>query len=648
MHLSRTASRLLLMLCLCPLLLQAQSGRLTRYGIDSSKLVLKKALRDAVKPELGKPMPDYTLNNVTHYPASSVPLSAFKGKWLMLYMYTSTCHSALMTLRKADEWHKRFAGSIQVIAVDIVDDAIKPGNWCNIDQEIIISERLREKWNLSMPMAYVSDISGYHPENGWGSFPLGSVFVIGPDGVYRYLASSADITHEQLQRLIDGQEPGFAKSDPLRVDFDPPGYKDDRISSLSILQPFNHELYRLPPIDAEILQAKSINGSVARGFFTSGLPLPQLYNEAYFGTANITSNNIYPMPVLEVKDPTPFRITEDRLRNAYNYALKVPAAQLSRDGLMRAMQMDLKRYFGYQGTIERRSLPVWKLVAKPGAVELLRTKGGEPFWSSERRASGLLCRNQSVINFVDALTSYVERQNDHRPFVDETGIFNSKDAPEMDIDLDCDMTDLESIRKAIAKYNLDIVPGERVYTALIIRDATPVAAPFSLDAADSAAINKHITKFIPANGTADWKGLEAALEKTVKDGSTAKEIILQTKIEYAIANGHWKDFEAALWQYLIAGFYHAETDQGRYLNLAVKYSPNKRLLNVVMDHAMMSSNMAGPLFALVNVRYKLGAVQHTDKWVHIMMEQLIASDTTNQAYKEAYELIKKGKKTWVE
>jgi hypothetical protein len=35
-------------------------------------------------PEVGKPCPDFTLNNVAYYSKKKVSLNDFKGKWLIL------------------------------------------------------------------------------------------------------------------------------------------------------------------------------------------------------------------------------------------------------------------------------------------------------------------------------------------------------------------------------------------------------------------------------------------------------------------------------------------------------------------------------------------------------------------------------------
>jgi uncharacterized protein (TIGR03435 family) len=179
---------------------------------------------------------------------------------------------------------------------------------------------------------------------------------------------------------------------------------------------------------------------------------------------------MYPHPVLEVKDPARFdgSCSLDSSNCRFNYVLAVPLKQVTRENIMKYMQQDLERAFGYQAFVDERDMPVWKLVAKPGASEKIKTKGGVSKNISLEESYSLY-RGFSLINvpMEDVglwLFAYMNQTTKH-PFIDATSIKGN-----VDFTIEADMMDIQDVKAALQKQGFDLVLGTKKMKVLVIRD----------------------------------------------------------------------------------------------------------------------------------------------------------------------------------
>jgi len=174
---------------------------------------------------------------------------------------------------------------------------------------------------------------------------------------------------------------------------------------------------------------------------------------------------IYHYPIVEVTDASPFEYsyTEDIGKGLYNYYLKLPPPQ-TKESVMRCMQEDLKRAFGFEATVERRKVSVWKMVANPDAASRLKTSGGEPVqpWAYGSIAAGFSARNISMSDCFVALIYHLADSEEY-PFIDGTGISGN-----VDFTVEADMTDFGSVKRELQKQGLDFVKSEKEMTVLVI------------------------------------------------------------------------------------------------------------------------------------------------------------------------------------
>jgi hypothetical protein len=336
-------------------------------------------------------------------------------------------------------------------------------------------KRLSRKQNLHLATAFDSVL---HVR--WDIWSMPHIIIVDPAGTVRAITNGSDLKEEKIRDLIAGKDVGFAPKSS-RPDFNPDEVRKNKDSVLyrSLLTQWNNENISRWEVNFFVtLPAKYLK----QGYQAVGIPLSNLYKEAYFGqefwtlgylrnskrTGNAYWNlsqelydNVYPDVKLEMRDSSCFQFTNDN-KGCYNYDLRAPVVKISRDYMMRVMQNDLKNVFGYDVALEKRQMMVWKLVATAKAREKLKTKGQKPFLTKGSPATGFTLTNLPVEDFLDTVTSYI---GDKGPFYDETGINGN-----IDITLDADLTRFEEIKRELQKHDLDLVKGPKEMQVLVIRD----------------------------------------------------------------------------------------------------------------------------------------------------------------------------------
>src|SRR5438309_1226849 len=76
-------------------------------------------------PEIGKPCPDFTLNEIYNYPKSKASLQDFKGKWLILDFWSRGCTACIQSFPKLNELTKEFKDKVQIVLVGVDDKLIR-------------------------------------------------------------------------------------------------------------------------------------------------------------------------------------------------------------------------------------------------------------------------------------------------------------------------------------------------------------------------------------------------------------------------------------------------------------------------------------------------------------------------------------------
>jgi thiol-disulfide isomerase/thioredoxin len=417
---------------------------------------------DTVKPQVNSSCPDFKLNYVKHYPKKEVTLKDFDGKWLFLEFWFTGCTTCIKRLPEISELQAQFPREVQFLLV-----GYNGGHSKNIEE---VFEKLRIKKGLNVAAAYDSVLV-----NRWGITSMPHVIIVDPKGTVRFITSGTDITKEKIRKMITGESVTFLKKDIIRPEFDPGAVQfrntsmQGNVLSSSILTKWNGEK-QYPGYE---IQHFVTIPSREDGFRLAMVNLNWLYNTAYFGKfyfrifGDSLYGKIWQVPILELRDESRFDYDfgEKLGKGLYNYHLSVPLSQITKENIMKYMQDDLERAFGYKASVEERDMPVWKLVANEEAKKKIMTRGGSAYNSSDRCiAAGFKVRNVPVKTFIMQLSYYLNEIEEY-PFIDGTDLSGN-----IDMAIDADLTNLQDVKTELQKLGMDFVKSYQKMKVLVIRD----------------------------------------------------------------------------------------------------------------------------------------------------------------------------------
>ena len=69
-------------------------------------------------PAIGEKLPDLAFNNLLNYSKSTVNLSEFRGKLLLLDFWATWCTSCIQNFSKLEGFQKQFKGRFQVLLIN--------------------------------------------------------------------------------------------------------------------------------------------------------------------------------------------------------------------------------------------------------------------------------------------------------------------------------------------------------------------------------------------------------------------------------------------------------------------------------------------------------------------------------------------------
>ena len=407
-------------------------------------------------PHVGKKCPPFTLGEVKYFKKSSFSSGDLEGRFVILDFWSRWCTSCFENMPKVNALQSLFKGQLTIVMVGLLDNA-------GVRE---LYEKFRQKLGLKLVVAYDSLIF-----TKFGIPNVPHLVWIDKGGIVKAITTSNELNEKnintflndsslQLQEKknnfqINQMNNAFHYDRPFLVDGN--GGSDSDFLFRSLLTGWKLT------VPQRIPQSMFSVWAYYKKVDLLGADLKTLYRFAYFGYSSFPPDTLYDdcwqEPVLEMKDSSNFHPNFSTGENVFSYSLMVPTQKANQDFLMKAMQKDLNCYFGYDAKIELRLMPYWKLVAYRGAEAKLKTAGG--LEKREYTHAGDKLQNVPVNEIINCLWAY---QQHEAPFINETGIKEN-----IDINLDAILTDLGDVRKALQKYDLDLVKGYKVMRVLVIK-----------------------------------------------------------------------------------------------------------------------------------------------------------------------------------
>lgn len=424
------------------------------------------ALDTAQYPEIGKPCPEFTLNDIQYYHKSQASLADFRGRWLILDFWGEYCSGCIASFPKMNDLKEKFGDKIEIVLIGLPRD-----NSATIRN---LYEKCRKAKKLELPIVFDKNLGLKFYTHG---LPL--IIVIDPQGIVK--AITYKLTANDIQDLTVGKNPSLPRNYLLNED--PAGnYNYD----LPLLINNNGStemdfLYRSVLAKAkETMPHYSI--MLSRGRFEAlGVDLKTLFKLAYIGKTDwsiddtILYGNFSADPILEIKDSSLFEIDKSTNKNIFSYSTCFPDQLTPEENInpydiwqnkhvQRIIQKDLENYFGLVAIVERRKALCYRLRANEKAKQMLRTKGGQPSASEPNGPKqGRLLTNLPVSTIIGSIYGSIGCPINGIPILDETEI-------EGNIDIRIDAIYYEDCLKELRKNGLTMVPEEKEINTLVIQE----------------------------------------------------------------------------------------------------------------------------------------------------------------------------------
>lgn len=410
---------------------------------------------------VGDTIPDIYFKEILNGKTSSAKFSDLKKKIVILDFWATWCAPCVSFLSKADSLEKQFHGKVTILPItyeakQVVAPFLEKFKTIKkvLPETVINDDTLRKMF----PHTFL-------PHEVW----------VDESHVVRAITGSEDVSYENINSYLAGKGLNLISKidgEKAKVDFNKPiltGRQSQFINPditlyTSVITNYDNRLVGMSSIaedfigcyDVEITKLYKVSFGEARTEFLSD-------NRVLFEVEDSLLNQIRSLRKMSNSDWDIWK-----QQNTYCYELNVKKPQLI-EKKFKIMQQDLNRYFGATigicGTKEKRKVKCLILTKNNDEIKLL-TKGGKSSFKSDRFSFEQ--NNRPFSFFVSYLQGYY-LQNYPMPLIDETSWGDRN----VDLNITCDLSNVDVLNKELKKYNLQIEEKEKEIEMIIIRRTYP-------------------------------------------------------------------------------------------------------------------------------------------------------------------------------
>jgi thiol-disulfide isomerase/thioredoxin len=417
-----------------------------------------------IKPlSIGDHVPDVEFN-MLNYSSPVARLSDFKGKLVLIDFWATWCHSCIRKFPILAKYQKEFKGKLQVL---LINSNYSTGDDIAKIKGFIQKREAIDKTSFPLPVGVEDSIA----DKLFPHYELPHYAWISPSGIVSAITGSDEITEENIRKIIETGTP----VEPLAVkrDFIPNQLMDLNLEGPIVIDeslPF-YSFFKKGKLTglSSINQARKTKVSGAtklidRGVAMRNLSIVEMYETAlsHKKSADFGEYNRKRL-LLEVKDISKLffngkqetKETWER-DNLFTYDLVIPSSEIK--DLGDYIFRDLNKYSNYFGRIEKRKVKCYVL------VETKKTKA-------------VILQDSATMD-VTFVNRIYHLKNIHPLTISDmlnrnTGIklpVINKAKRKATIDLNWDALDIETVRKQLAQFGLDLIESEEHLDMLVIRD----------------------------------------------------------------------------------------------------------------------------------------------------------------------------------
>lgn len=404
----------------------------------------------AQKPlSVGDPVPDVRLVNFFNHSTSSVKLSDFKGKLVIIDFWATWCSSCLHAFGKLDSLQSEFGGQLKIILVNTRstrDDLSKV-------QGVFSKWKTRTGKGLSLPTVVNDTIM----DNLFPHTLIPHYVWISKEGKLIAISSSDAVTAANIRSAWEGMELSFTMKkdqDASRPVFSAADLPGDKLLNYCV---FLKEWFDGLPSGSQVRQKQDVicgramtNTSLLDMYKTVAAFIDSSFNEKRLLVITTDSSEIFSPVAIEDREAW-------YKQHAYTLDIMVPVEQAG--GLYQRMLEVLNEYSGYNGSFGKRKMNCWVLLKKntSGILKSTGEKTLNYLWAKEQPflkngPVDLLVRRLNTLPFIN------------RPVLNETGY-----AQGIDIRFVDGLKDLENVRAQLRKYGLELQQQERTVTVFLVQ-----------------------------------------------------------------------------------------------------------------------------------------------------------------------------------
>jgi thiol-disulfide isomerase/thioredoxin len=424
------------------------------------------------KVNVGDICPDVAISSVINYSGAAAKISDFKGKLLILDFWATWCRPCIAAFPKLDSLQKKFGNKIQILPVTSEKkDAISNflGKLKNINNIMVPTITDDRQLRRLFPHTIV-------PHCVW----------INEEGKVVAITDGRQVTEANIREVLEGKLANL----PLKQDM------EDIVTETRLGMPVFMPAYRVRNNDSIQLTSMNESALVFHSMISRYIPgLPsgtdnkdstllsvynlsvlQLYQIALWKHGNEIFNlftivpdifdsvllqkitgSLGPKKLLISREDWPEWMKE----NNYCYEIKIPPV-LSRQKFD-IMLDELNRYFGMrfgiEGLMEKRKTKYIALV-RITQEDKLATKGGTPSVKSDGSYS-IKMQNCHLNRLIEQMRMPLKLY----PFLENEVGYSKM----VDLELNCQLTDLVAVNKELAKYGLQFVEKEKMKDIAVVR-----------------------------------------------------------------------------------------------------------------------------------------------------------------------------------
>lgn len=387
-------------------------------------------------------------SEVLHFESDKLLLDDYRGKYVILEFWAPTCTASIASLPQLDAIQKKYGEHLAVLPITVFPK----------DRIAHTLSAYDQFQSLDLPLVVdAGKMGSYFPHS-----VIPHVIVLDPEGKVMAITGIEDLTEQNLDALIGSGKVDFRRKSDRKITLD----QEERLVS-GAPEVKNKNIWYQSAMTGYIPE---VRGSLTQEFKEMthirilNMPLLYHYSLAYSGKDKVdyfTRNRIDtlgfdPEELWSHKSGMDYEDWMAEGTHVFGYELIAPPHA----DPYQMMREDLDRYFPHiQAKVESKKKMVYALVKQEGA-EIPAAVGREKSYSSK---GGLNMSNYPLQGFVYHLNAVFHRNSPY-PIINKTGI----DYP-IDLSLEANLSDIESLKKALNKNGFDLILREEDIHVLVLR-----------------------------------------------------------------------------------------------------------------------------------------------------------------------------------